>query len=931
MDFWKIYRLVYSKRWLIAAIMLLAAAVIYAGALLQGQKKSYQAQAYLQLTERSLPALPGGTTVAPDPHQAVASRVSMVITQLRVGGETVSKAATLVSLPEAERAAEVKQILEENGTFGQIETRVNAGVDDEVQRRVVSSSEAARRKRELVAQFKTEFVNRIARAQDEAGPYAQNGGAPGGLDALVERIRKTVNYEAQSGPLATEDNRDIVPTILVRAVSDRAAEASLLANMVCVAYIDLTLRESRAGYFAQVNRLKQRRNEAKTAANQAQNDLAKFQGRSDVIALGPQKNTADVNVDKFDSQRAQFQAEVTATQATIALIKSLQQKEASRATPGTNGLVETTPLPSNEDPLVRALQAKVDDLQFQANEMLLIKDVKHPDYLDLRDRFNAAQKQLIAAKARPYGTSSRNTVAESLRSQLIAAETRLTDAQKRLQSAKQELQREQARVAKLPDVQNKLYNLNREAKRAQDEYEQYDKAVRQFNLRDLDQNTAGLVSLQGAAAVTPLGTARSPLTLATYGLVLALVFSVALVMAMDALDNSIRASADVEKLLGLPVAGVIPAQLPDPNRAPKITYLDPLSPVAEAYRLLRTDLLFTAEEHPFKSLMCATGKPGQGATTTICNLAIALAQAGKRVILVDGDLRRPRLHNIFVTKNDVGLTSLLQDEAEIEEALKATEVDNLLLLPSGPLPLNPSELLQSPKMRALHERLKPHTDYILFDTPSAVAFSDASVMSSFVDGVLMVVRANSVSRGSELQVKQMLTKARANILGVVLNGMNPEHVDSVHYHYHYYPVLAARTPAGALNGNGHGNGRNGNGHGPKSGGSGDGVGDFDVPLALPEGSSEGGAPVGAGAGRASASAPGRAEAAALEATQTMSLSSASLAAPRTDVVAGQPFLEQRNRSLWRRVKAAVPFVVLAVVVALIVLAVSSTLTQAPTP
>jgi capsular exopolysaccharide synthesis family protein len=347
--------------------------------------------------------------------------------------------------------------------------------------------------------------------------------------------------------------------------------------------------------------------------------------------------------------------------------------------------------------------------------------------------------------------------------------------------------------------------------RTQKAFDEYDTKLRAFNIDQINKTAAGLVSMNGPAIVTPQGVDRSPVMLAGYGMVLALIFAVALVVAMDALDNSVRSSNDVEKLLGLPVAGVIPAQLPDPNRAPKITYLDPLSPVSEAYRLLRTDLMFTAEEHPFRSLMCATGKPGQGATTTVCNLAISLAQAGKRVILVDADLRRPRLHAIFNTKNDVGLTSLLNDECEIEEALKATEIDNLLLLPSGPLPLNPSELLASPKMRALHERLKPHTDYILFDTPSAIAFSDSTILASFVDAVLVVVRANNVPRGSELQVKQMLIKARANILGVVLNGMSPEHVDSVHYHYHYYPLLAARQPAGALtNGaNGHHNGTNG--------------------------------------------------------------------------------------------------------------------------
>jgi hypothetical protein len=227
-------------------------------------------------------------------------------------------------------------------------------------------------------------------------------------------------------------------------------------------------------------------------------------------------------------------------------------------------------------------------------------------------------------------------------------------------------------------------------------------------------------------------------------------------------------------------------------------------------------------------------------------------------------------------------------------------------------------------MRAIHERLKSHTDYVLFDSPSAVAFSDASVLASFVDAVLLVVRANNVPRGSELLVKQMLTRARANILGVVLNGVSPEHVDSVHYHYHYYPVLASRVPAGALNGNG------GNGHKNNANGSG-GAGDLEIPLALPgdEASAAGATPGGGatGAGRSSGGAT-------LEATQTMRAGSSGGALPDAGAFGADPtFVEQRGhtggRILLRRLKSAVPFIILALVIALIVLAISSSVTPTP--
>ena len=275
-----------------------------------------------------------------------------------------------------------------------------------------------------------------------------------------------------------------------------------------------------------------------------------------------------------------------------------------------------------------------------------------------------------------------------------------------------------------------------------------------------------------------------------YATTLALVLGVALVIGLDALDNSVRTKKDAEEVLGLPVAGEIPAQLPDPRRAPRVTYLDPLSPTAEAYRLLRTDILFSQLENPFRSLLVATVKPGQGATTTVANLAITLAQTGKKVILVDADLRHPSLHQAFSLSNERGLTTLLAGASvAIDEVLQRTEIESLLVLTSGPLPLNPSELIGSTQMRELHKRLKGAADVVLFDAPSAIAFSDTSILASFVDATLLVIRAGDVPRGVVEQVKGMLTKAHANLIGVVLNAAPSESVDSVHYHNQYYPRL----------------------------------------------------------------------------------------------------------------------------------------------
>jgi capsular exopolysaccharide synthesis family protein len=201
--------------------------------------------------------------------------------------------------------------------------------------------------------------------------------------------------------------------------------------------------------------------------------------------------------------------------------------------------------------------------------------------------------------------------------------------------------------------------------------------------------------------------------------------------------------------------------------------------------------------------MVATGRPGQGGTTTICNLAISLAQLGKRIILIDADMRRPSLHKFFGVPNEAGLSTLLQGKGNLTDAFQQTEVENLIVVPAGPQPLNPSELLGSDRMQDLVKRLEEHCDLVLFDTPSAIVFSDGPMLASWIDAVIMVVSANMVPRGTETQTRDLLRRAKANILGVVVNRLAPENIDSCYFYSHYYADSAVIPPDSALeSGNG---------------------------------------------------------------------------------------------------------------------------------
>lgn len=198
-----------------------------------------------------------------------------------------------------------------------------------------------------------------------------------------------------------------------------------------------------------------------------------------------------------------------------------------------------------------------------------------------------------------------------------------------------------------------------------------------------------------------------------------------------------------------------------------ITLTDPRSPVSESYRTLRTNLSFSSLDKPLRTLVITSAAPEEGKSTTIANLAVTMAQGGKKTILVDCDLRRPSLHTIFGLSTEPGLTNMLLEENG-DPPLQNTEVENLQLLTSGAKPPNPADLLGSNKLDNVIEQLAATADIILFDAPPVIAVTDAAVLGSKVDGVLLVVQAGKTRRDHAERAKEMLEKANVNIIGVTL-------------------------------------------------------------------------------------------------------------------------------------------------------------------
>lgn len=215
-----------------------------------------------------------------------------------------------------------------------------------------------------------------------------------------------------------------------------------------------------------------------------------------------------------------------------------------------------------------------------------------------------------------------------------------------------------------------------------------------------------------------------------------------------------------------------------------ITLTNPRSPISESYRALRTNIEFSSIDEKLQVLMVSSAGPGEGKTTTITNLAVTFAQSERRVILIDADLRKPTAHHTFSLSNRWGLSSVISQQSTLETVIKKTDIPNLEVITSGAIPPNPAEMMGSKRMTALIEQLREMYDIILIDTPPLLAVTDAQIVSTKSDGVILVVDQGKVKRDIAKKAIQNLENVNARILGVVLNNVKRKAKEEAYYYYY---------------------------------------------------------------------------------------------------------------------------------------------------
>jgi non-specific protein-tyrosine kinase len=296
------------------------------------------------------------------------------------------------------------------------------------------------------------------------------------------------------------------------------------------------------------------------------------------------------------------------------------------------------------------------------------------------------------------------------------------------------------------------------------------------------QTSSSLVQIESAIVPGgPIGpkTMQNTLLAAVVGAMLA----VGAIFAFDALDDTLKTPEEISRRLKLPVMGAI-EKFDEPDDGRLVTRAQPRSPVAESFRALRTNVQYASVDRPLRTLLVTSAAPGEGKTTVLSNLAAVLAQGGRQVTVVDADLHRPRIHTLFGTAQRPGLSGLFLDEVKLHlnGARQPAGIDRLGVVASGELPPNPSELLGSNRMRQILGAVLEQSERVLIDTPPVLSVTDAVVLAPLVDGVLVVARPGKTKMAALRTTIEQLRYVGANVVGVVLNGIDYR---SARYGYYY--------------------------------------------------------------------------------------------------------------------------------------------------
>jgi polysaccharide biosynthesis transport protein len=544
----------------------------------------------------------------------------------------------------------------------------------------------------------------------------------------------------------------------VRFASPSPAIAAAVANMLAKQYIDQNLEYKFLSTKEASDWLAEQLTVERRKLEESEQALQKYRETGDAVALEDRQNIvvqrlADLNAAYTQARTDRFEKEALYNQ-----LKSLQSDRSA---------LDTFPaILSNA--FIQQLKSQLADLQRQQAQMADRLGEKHPDMIKLNSAIENTEAKLQGELGK---------VVQSVRNEYLSA-------QAKERSLAAELEAQKAGALSLNRKGIAYGVLRREAESNKQMYEALLQRAKETgisgelkasNIRVVDQAEVPRRAVRPRKSVN--------LLLGLFGGVMA---GVGLAFFVEYLDNRVKTADEIRQFLGLSFLGLVPG-VPDHDlvegQSPVISGSVPQN-FAEAFREIRTSVMFSSADEGSRSVIVTSTQPSEGKSVVAANLAVSLAHAGLRVLLVDADMRKPRLHDLMKVKQEPGLSSLLAARAKANDVLQKTSTANLWIMPAGPNPPNPAELLGSTRFMDLLKTLGEHFDWLVLDSPPVMAVTDPSVVAHRTTGVIFVIGSEQVNRHKALTAVQKLQNSKARILGAVLNRANVKR--NPYYYSHYY-------------------------------------------------------------------------------------------------------------------------------------------------
>jgi polysaccharide biosynthesis transport protein len=543
--------------------------------------------------------------------------------------------------------------------------------------------------------------------------------------------------------------------VMVSAQDFDPERAALLANEVAEAYINESLAVKMALTDKATSWLEQQRGELGARSRDTELGLYEFRRSADMLSnsLEDRTNIVGQELTKVSAELTETKLRIASLRARVDAIKALQKSAAQGDELWADALPEVA-----ESTIIATLKVRYAAVR--------------TDCADLRERYLDKHPSRIACEEKM--ASAHQDLVRELQTVVRGAETELLQAVRKQQNL-QALQDASKQVAQ--NVERRRVDHDRLKREVDDDQRRYQLVL--TRLRDIE--LSGLLRTGNVRVLDKARPGYVPVSpnmprLLSMALMVGLIAGFGLALLLETLDNTVSTQRDIEEHLGLPFLGLVPRieedKAPTSQARDLLVHAQPKSSVAECCRAIRTNLLFMSPEKPFRSMLVTSSGPQEGKSTMVMNLGIAMAQSGARVLLVDTDMRRPRLHRAFGVPSERGVSALLVGEGDLDEAIKSTEIPNLFVLPCGPVPPNPAELLHTRAFEELLATLTTRFDRVILDSPPLGAVADAAVLATRVDGTLMVLKAGATRRELARRAVRTLADVQARVFGAILNNIN---------------------------------------------------------------------------------------------------------------------------------------------------------------